>query len=271
MTEEVRSILSNRRNLMRNARISWFLTVLAVLLLVWIAEPGLSQVAPNQIADQSFRAQKLVSKNQLLTPEKALKATARAREDLLRGRGESARKEIQRALDISPHCALALSLQGIVSYQDKDYAEATRAFQRAIDEDPTLGAAYLGLGAAFIIQRRFRDALIPLDRAVALLPDSWFPHFQTALAHLDLGESVSGLKEIADGEHFAGDDAERRSGFAYLRGVAYLQLKDYGAAKESLQQAVKCSPNGAYAPLAQKRLEQLSPAQSDSAGLEGSD
>jgi tetratricopeptide (TPR) repeat protein len=132
----------------------------------WIAEPGLPQVASNQIVDQSSRAQQMVSKNQLLTPEKALKATARAREDLLRGREESARKEIQRALDISPPCASTLALQGIVQYQDMDYAEASRAFQRSIDEDPTLGAAYLGLGDVFIIQSRFREALIPLDRAV---------------------------------------------------------------------------------------------------------
>lgn len=259
MSQEWKSISSNRRNLMRDARISWFLEVLAGLLLVWIAEPGLPQVASNQIADQSSRAQQMVSKNQLLTPEKALKATARAREDLLRGREESARKEIQRALAIFPHCASALALQGIVQYQDMDYAEASRAFQRSIDEDPTLGAAYLGLGDVYIIQSRFREALIPLDRAVALLPDSWFPHYQTALAHLGLGESEIGLKEISDGEHFAGDDAVRKSGFAYLRGLAYLQLNNYSAAEESLQQVVTSSPNGTYAPLARKRLEQLKP------------
>jgi tetratricopeptide (TPR) repeat protein len=151
-------------------------------------------------------------------------------------------------------------LQGVVSYQDKDYARASRAFQRSIEEDTTLGASYVGLGAVLIIQRRFREALIPLDRAVALLPDSWLAHYETALAHLGLGEPVSGLKEIADGEPFAGDDAERRSGFAYLRALPYMQLKDSGTAKESLQQAVKSSPNGAYAALAQKRLEQLSPS-----------
>jgi tetratricopeptide (TPR) repeat protein len=259
MTEEARSILSNRPGLKRDALISGFLEVLAALILVGIVEPGLAQVESNQIADQSFRAQQIVSKNQLLTPEKALKAATRAREDLLRGRGEPARKEIQRALDIAPHCAVALALQGIAQYQDKDYAESSRAFQRSIEEDPTLGAAYLGLGAVFIIQGRFRDALIPLDRAVALLPDTWFPHFQIAVAHLGLGEAVSGLKEIANAEHFPGADAERRSGFALLRGMADLQLKDYGAAKEQLQEAVKCSPNGSYAPLARKRLEQLRP------------
>ena len=259
MNREDRSIWSYGRNLMQEARISWFLRVLSVLLLVWIVEPGLSQVTSNQIVDQNSPTRYVVSKNQLLTPEKALKATDRARGDLLHGKQESARKEIQRALDISPHCAVALSLHGIVSYQDKDYSEAAHAFQRSIEEDPTLGTAYLGLGTVFMSQGRFREALIPLDRAAALLPDSWLTHFQTALAYLGLRESMSSLKEIADAERFAGNDAERGSGFAYLRGVAYLQLKDYGAAKKSWQQAVDSCPDGAYALLARKRLEQVNP------------
>jgi tetratricopeptide (TPR) repeat protein len=52
-----------------------------------------------------------------------------------------------------------LSAKGIVSYLDKDYAEAIPAFQLSINEDPTLGAPYVGLGAVLIIQRRFREAL----------------------------------------------------------------------------------------------------------------
>lgn len=259
MSQKSRSILSFKRDLMRDPRITLFFQLLVILLLIWTFEPALSQVMPNQIADQKFRAQQLVSKNQLLTPEKALKATDRAREDLLRGRQESARKEIQRALGIYPHCAIALALQGIVSFQDKDYAEASHAFQRSIDEDPTLGTAYLGLGMVFTTQGRFREALIPLDRAAAFLPGSWVAHYQTALAHLGLGESVNGLKEIADAERFAGDDAEKTSAVAYLRGVAYIQLTNFGAAKDSLQQAIQRSPTGSYAALARKRLEQLNP------------
>jgi tetratricopeptide (TPR) repeat protein len=259
MNQDDKPILSNSRKVVVTIRINWLSYVLVLLLLVSIVEPGLSQAASNQIVGQSVPGQQLVSKNQLLTPPKALKATDRAREDLLHGKEESARKEIQRALDIAPHCALALSLQGIVSYEEKDYAEAAHAFQRSLEEDPTLGAPYLGLGSVFLIQGRFREALIPLDRAGALLPASWFTHFQTALAHLGLGESTSGLKEIAVAESFAGNDVERRSGFAYLRGMAYLQLKNYGAAKESFQQVVDSSPHSGYAPLARKKLEQLKP------------
>ena len=68
-TKTCYGFLSNSCTLTRDARISWFLGVLVLLLLGWIAKPGISQVASNQIVDQSFRKQQLVSKNQLLTPE----------------------------------------------------------------------------------------------------------------------------------------------------------------------------------------------------------
>ena len=259
MNQEGRLRMSYERNCLRNLRITWFFELLAVLWLVWTVEPGLSQVASNQIPEQNPRARYLVSKNQLLTPEKALKEADRARQDLLRGRQESARKEIQRALDIFPDCAVALTLQGILSAHDKQYAEAARAFQRSIEEDPTLGAAYLGLGDVYTTQGRFQEALIPLDRASALLPGSWVTYFETALAHLGLGESTAVLKETAYAERFAGADGLKRSGAAYLRGVAYLQLNDLSAAKESLQEAVKRSPKSIYATLAEKRLDKLNP------------
>ena len=72
-TKTCYGFLSNSCTLTRDARISWFLGVLVLLLLGWIAKPGISQVASNQIVDRSFRKQQLVSKNQLLTPERALR------------------------------------------------------------------------------------------------------------------------------------------------------------------------------------------------------
>ena len=252
--------MSYERNCLRDLRITWFFELLAVLWLVWTVEPGLSQVVPNQIPEQNPHAKYLVSKNQLLTPEKALKAADRARQDLLHGRQESARKEVQRALDIYPDCAVALTLQGILSAHDKQYAEAAHSFQRSIEEDPTLGAAYLGLGDVYTNQGRFREALVPLDRASALLPNSWVTYFETAMAHLGLGESTAGLKQIAYAERLAGADELKRAGVAYLRGVAYMQLNDLSAAKQSLQEAIKRSPKGVYATLAEKRLDKLSPS-----------
>src|SRR5579864_5133612 len=79
MNQEDKPISSNRRNAVVSIRISWLSYVFALLLMGSIIEPGLSQVASNQIVGQSLPGQQLVSKNQLLIPPKALKATDRAR------------------------------------------------------------------------------------------------------------------------------------------------------------------------------------------------
>ena len=48
--------------------------------------------------------------------------------------------------------------------EGKNYVEAAQTFQQAINADPTLGAAYLGLGEAYNSLGRFKEALAPLAR-----------------------------------------------------------------------------------------------------------
>jgi len=96
--------------------------------------------------------------------QKAQKATERARDALLRGRYEEAQKQVTRALEICPNCAIALTLQGIMKIEGKNYAEAAQTFRQAINADPTLGVAYLGLGQLTIrwpFQRGTRSAGTP--------------------------------------------------------------------------------------------------------------
>src|SRR3974377_822452 len=65
----------------------------------------LERGSSDQFADRGSTAQGFVSTNQLLTPDKALRAVQRAHEYLIRGQIDSAQKEVTRALDIFPHCA----------------------------------------------------------------------------------------------------------------------------------------------------------------------
>ncbi len=74
------------------------------------------------LKDTNPPAQHLVSVNRLLTPEKALNATERAKVAILRGRYEEGQNQLRRALDIFPDCAIALVLQGII----KEGAEISR-------------------------------------------------------------------------------------------------------------------------------------------------
>jgi tetratricopeptide (TPR) repeat protein len=194
-------------------------------------QPAHSQIDSHSFPAHNSPAQQVVSKNQLLTPEKVQKAMARARERFLHGRYESAQKEIQRALDICPHCASALTFQGVLNLQGHNYPEAARSFQRAIDEDPAAGPAYLGIGVVYNAQARFKEALVVFDRAAPFLPDTWLLPFECALAHLGVGESTAGLREISHAEGLAGSDPAKLSGVAFLHGVAESQLKEYDRAK----------------------------------------
>jgi tetratricopeptide (TPR) repeat protein len=141
-----------------------------------------------------------VSVNQLLTPNKAQRATEKAREDLIHGRFESAQREAELALDIFPRCAIALDIQGVANLRRANYADAAREFQRAIDADPALGAAWVlptltrgalkRLSFRWIAQLRFCRAhgpytskprsliwvsenLTPLSKKLHMRSDSW--------------------------------------------------------------------------------------------------
>jgi tetratricopeptide (TPR) repeat protein len=244
------------RNYVLDSRVKRVCHLFGAALWVFAVQSAYSQIdlTPFQ---QNSPAQQVVSRNQLLTPEKAQKALDRAHEHFLHGRYDSAQKDIQRALDICPHCALAHTFQGLLDLQGRNYLEAARSFQRAIDQDPASGSAYLGIAMVYNAQGRFKDALVPLDRAEPYLPEAWLLHFEYALAHLGIGESMAGLKDLAQAQRLTGSDPQKLSGVAYLHGVAQSQLNDYEGAKRFLAEAVKREPGGTFATLAKRRLQSL--------------
>jgi tetratricopeptide (TPR) repeat protein len=255
MSSRIWLSISDMRGFVQRSPIAKSLQLLAATL-AFSAGFASAQVDSTKFLDKS-QSQNNVSVNQLLTPNKAQRATKKAGEDLIHGRFESAQREAKLALDIFPGCAIALNIQGAVNLWRANYAEAAREFQRAIDADPALGTAYLGLGMTYTYQGRFKEALVPLDRAAAFLPSSWTVHFEAALSHLGVGEPDTALKEVTYAERFMGVDPQKRAGVSYLRGVALFQLKGYDAARVELNKALTLDPKGSYSTLARRRLEQL--------------
>lgn len=232
--------------------------LLGIALFIAFVEFASCQVDPPRFGAQVPLANRfVVSKNQLLTPGKAEKAIDRAREELLRGHLESAQKEIRRALDICPHCALASTIQGLLYLQSNNLVGSANAFQRAIDEDPTSGAAFLGLAIAYNNQGRFREAIVPLDRAAPLIPDSWLLHFESAIAHLNIGEGTVSVTQITLAERLSGSDPDKLSRVALVQGVARIQLKEFASAETYLEEAIRRDPGGVVSTMAKERLAQL--------------
>jgi tetratricopeptide (TPR) repeat protein len=183
---------------------------------------ALAQVDSGHLAVQRAPAQPLISVNQLITPEKAQRATEQAREAYLLGHFEQAEKLAKRALDISPNCASALTVEGLLKMQEGKDQKAVQFFQAATHADPALGVAYLAMGEVYNSQGRFKEALVTLDRAAIFLPGIWSVYYETARAHLGVEDFQSSLTEIAFGERFAGGDSHARAALSLLRGVANL-------------------------------------------------
>lgn len=73
--------------------------------------------------------------------------------------------------------ARALFQRGVALQEDADLAAAAEAFAAAADRWPEMGRAHLRLGIALAELDRSEDAVAPLQRACALLPDrddAWF-------------------------------------------------------------------------------------------------
>lgn len=150
---------------------------------------------------------------------------------------------------------MALDIQGAIHFQTGNVEGAAKEFHEAVEADPTLGSAQLGLAMSLIARDRLEDALEPLDRAASLLPNSWLVHFEEAVTRLGLGDAEAALRQINYAERFVAGNREQRSATAYMQ--AYVRLRDYDSAKKNLEDAVALDPNGFYAIGALKRLEQL--------------
>ena len=218
-----------------------------------------AQSDPNQLADRYSLQQRTISKNQMLTPEKALRATDRARKELIDGHLDLAQKQISQALDIAPHCGVALSIQGLIDAQMDHLDEAAISFQEAINNDPTLGSAYLGLGMVLIGQGHFRNSLVPLDRATALLPSAWIVYLEIGLANLGIGNTEGALAQANLADSFTDNDKHGKSGVAFLRALIQIRLQDVPHARAYLIQTINYEPHGCYASLARKDFEGLLP------------
>jgi tetratricopeptide (TPR) repeat protein len=249
-----RNYYVNRELLVRRVLIAMVVVSTTIL-----ATDVLAQGSSSRSLARNLSGDNTVSTNQLLTPSKALQAAQRARNHLMAGHIDQAQKEITHALDISSHCGLALNIQGVIHLETRQFEDAGEDFHEAIQADPEFGSAYLGLGTSVIAQHRLEEALEPLDRAARLLPGSWFIYFEAALTHLGLGDTEAAIKQISYAERFIEMDPERKSGTAFMRGMIYINLSDVDRGTKYLEDAVAFDPNGVYAAVALRRLEQLRP------------
>jgi tetratricopeptide (TPR) repeat protein len=120
---------------------------------------------------------------------------------------EQAKKELQQELEIDPANAGAEYVLGELARQAADYPQAIEHFSKATQLETNFADAYLGLGMSLLAEKKFPEAVAPLEKAVKLQPANPAAHYGLATAY-----SRTGRKEDADREFALQQQATERAG-----------------------------------------------------------
>ena len=162
-----------------------------------------------QAPGQSNGDRQTVSVAEMLVPKKARSFYQKARGACARGNFDEAQELLDRALEIHPQFAEALTLRGLLQLKTNHIDQGRQNFEQAIQYDPNYGPAYVGLAAAYNAQAHYDDALRTLERETTISPTAWQGYLEMAKASIGKGMYDQGLQyaEKADqlnGKHLAG-------------------------------------------------------------------
>ena len=107
-----------------------------------------------------------------------------------------AKKAFEDELEIDPNSAVSEYVLGELA-KDEDAPTAIRHYTRATKLDANFSDAYLGLGTALVVSKRFEEAISPLEAYEKLAPDSPTGHYQLALAYAGVGRKEDANREAA--------------------------------------------------------------------------
>ena len=194
----------------------------------------------------------------MMVPVKARDAYNRARQGFAAGKPERAQKDLDRALQLYPHFAEALTMRGIIEMQGSQVQAAQQDLEEAIRNDGNYGPAYTVLGAIYNAQGRFDDALRTLDYGTAVSPGIWQTYFELAKASMGKKQYQEGLQFAARAEQLSGNGVAL---LHLLKANAMIPLKLYEDAKRELEAYLRQEPNGKEAERAHRCLAELQAAE----------
>jgi tetratricopeptide (TPR) repeat protein len=110
---------------------------------------------------------------------------------------EDAKREFKQELAIDPTNASAQFWLGEIAHRDGQWDEAISRFTSAAKLDADLWTAYLGLGMALNSADRFPEAIAPLEKYIAAMPDDATGHYQLAMSYRHVGRMQDAEREKA--------------------------------------------------------------------------
>ena len=196
----------------------------------------------------------LVSLTELKVPQRARDAYSKAEQAVAKHRPAEVSKYLQKALEIYPAYAPALTLRGALSLDKNDLTAAVDDFEKAIRADSAYAMAYGAMAAALNRLNKFDEALRAAERASTLSPNSWQPHFEMAKAYVAKADYQRALQHVA---HAQGQMSQEYPPLHLLRANVLLGLNNYDEAAAELKSFLKIAPNDPNASAARDALGRL--------------
>lgn len=182
-----------------------------------------------------------ISVAQYRVPEKAREEFVKAREALAKLKTEEAQKRVQRALEIYPNYADALTLRAILELDENNIDAAVNDTQRAIHSDGNYALAYTVLAAALNTTGRFDEALQTLQRCETLAPDTWQTYYEEAKAYLGKADYRATVQQLDKAKSLASTDFPLMH---LIRARALIGLNMHAEAGAELETFLQKVPDG---------------------------
>jgi Tfp pilus assembly protein PilF len=193
-----------------------------------------------------------VSVAQYRVPEKAREEFMKAQAASSKLKIEEAQKHVQRALEIHPNYADALTLRAILELNQSDIKAAVDDTQRAIQSDSSYALAYTVMGSALNAMGSFDEALRVLQRSETLAPDTWQTYYEQGKAYLGKSDYRSSMQQLDKAASMGHSDFPLMH---LVRARAFLGLAQYEDATAELETFLRKEPDGPESQQARIMLE----------------
>ena len=127
-----------------------------------------------------------------------------------------------------------------VLLRDGRPAEAEKAFRDCLKDDPKNPEVLDGLGVAMVMQGRYKDALVPLDKALTIAPGNGSYRNNRGVARMELGLYAGAEEDFAAAD--ASQNPDDRLSATINLGRLRQREKNYAGAEEQFSVAIARDP-----------------------------
>lgn len=207
-----------------------------------------------ETADTTGNRSGTVSVSQLKVPDKARRLFTKANELFEKQKLSQAREEVEKALQILPNYAQALTLRALLKLQDNHVDQARADLEQAVKDDYSYAMGFIVLGTTYNLMHRFDDAARTLEHGIVLQPASWQGYFELSKALLGKEQFEAALRQINKAAEMG---PSNYAAIHLVRAHALLGVKDYNQAITELEQFLSSNPSSADSARARETMNQV--------------